>query len=120
MTVATQRASPPLAHAHDANRTECTMPDPYGPLFQFLNTRFADRVVLRFGEIEDLIGFTLPTAARTKTDWWTEAESEVGIHRRAWMLARRTASPNLEARTVLFERAIERVSSRVFQPASRA
>jgi hypothetical protein len=81
------------------------MPDPYSPLYQFLTTRFADRVVLTFAEIEDLIGFTLPTAARNKADWWTTAETEIGLHRPSWALAQRTASPNLGARTVLFERA---------------
>ena len=77
----------------------------YSPLFEFLNTRFADRVVLTFKEIEDLLGFTLPSAARTEAGWWTTSDSVVDVHAHSWIQARRIASPNLRARTVLFERA---------------
>src|SRR5689334_22596148 len=60
--------------------TEDDMLGGYNPLFVFLNTRFADRVVLTFKEIEDLLGFTLPTAARTEAGWWTTSDSVVDVH----------------------------------------
>ena len=82
------------------------MHDAFAPLQVFLTTRFADRVVLTFREIEDLLGFTLPTVARIREDWWTTRENVRGPHRRAWMMADRTASPNLPAKTVLFERTV--------------
>ena len=42
----------------------------YRLLHKYLRDRFADRVVLTFGEIEDLIGFSLPEAARLEPAWW--------------------------------------------------
>lgn len=89
---------------HIALETVDNMTGPYGPLFEFLNSRFADRVVMRFNEIEDLLGFALPSAARTEAGWWTNPESVDGVHRLSWTTAKRTASPNLRAMSVLFER----------------
>ena len=40
------------------------MPGAYRPLYEFLNSRFADRVVMTFGQIEDVLGFAMPPAAR--------------------------------------------------------
>ena len=63
-------------------------------------------VVLTFGQIEDLLGFTLPDLARTDQEWWTIADLSTAEARcsDAWTLASRTAKPNLLAQTVLFER----------------
>lgn len=80
------------------------MPDPYRPLYEFLNSRFADHVVLTFDQIEDLLGFTLPPEARAETGWWTAAGHDADPQRQAWVLAKRSALPNLRAMTVLFER----------------
>lgn len=80
------------------------MPGVYRPLYEFLNSRFADRVVLTFGQIEDLLGFAMPPAARVDVAWWTSPDSTDGSHRQAWLLAKRSAVPNLRAMTVAFER----------------
>jgi hypothetical protein len=80
------------------------MPGPYGPLFEFLTTRFADRVVLTLKEIEDVLGFALPPAARTEAAWWTTSDSVANEHAGSWTRANRTATPNMRAMTVLFER----------------
>lgn len=80
------------------------MPGIYRPLFEFLNSRFADRVVLTFGQIEDLLGFAMPAAARLDREWWTRQETPEATHSRAWLLAKRSAVPNLRAMTVVFER----------------
>jgi hypothetical protein len=78
-------------------------------LHKYLAERYADVVVLTFAQMEDLLGFTLPQAARVQPEWW--AEGDAGVPRspqaRAWTLAERTATPNLTARTVMFERTRE-------------
>ena len=77
----------------------------YGVLYRYLEHRYADVVVLTFGQIEDLLGFALPQLARTRPAWWTlGANVEGAAHADAWTLAGRTAAPNLQARVVIFTR----------------
>jgi hypothetical protein len=92
------------------------VPRPTGPvsgkyksLHAYLENRYADMVVLTFGQIEDLLGFALPDHARTEQEWWTTAGAitEKPPCSDAWLLAGRTAVPNLLARTVAFERTPE-------------
>jgi hypothetical protein len=81
----------------------------YVLLYKYLENRYADTVVLTFAEIEDLLGFALPEQARLHREWWTDAETKVAgsDYSDSWILASRTARPNLEARIVVFERASE-------------
>lgn len=76
-------------------------------LYRYLENRYANTVVLTFAEIEDLLGFALPDQARLHQEWWTAAETNVHgpNYSDSWILASRTAVPNLVARTVIFERA---------------
>jgi len=74
-------------------------------LYDYLQGRHADRVVLTFEQIESLLGFALPDEARHDQRWWTNAEGAAAGHSDAWILASRTATPNLLAQTVAFERA---------------
>ena len=78
----------------------------YSSLHKYLENRYADVIVLTFGQIEDLLGFTLPLLARTYQAWWTPGETngEGPRYSDAWTLAGRTATPNLQAKTVVFER----------------
>jgi hypothetical protein len=78
----------------------------YGRLYTYLANRHADVIVLTFGQIEDVLGFGLPARARTYHAWWTLEETETDGPRQsdAWTVAGRTATPNLKARTVVFER----------------
>jgi hypothetical protein len=78
----------------------------YRLLYEYLEYRYANTVVLTFGQIEDLLGFTLPDLARTDQEWWTIADMSTAEARcsDAWTLASRTARPNLMAQTVVFER----------------
>jgi hypothetical protein len=78
----------------------------YRALHKYLENRYADVVVLTFAQIEDLLGFALPQLARTYHAWWTLGETNVDgpPHSDAWTQAGRTATPNLQARTVSFER----------------
>ena len=78
----------------------------YRALEAYLKGRYADTLVLTFGEIEDLLGFALPEAARRRVEWWTDDTVDGGEspQSHAWTHAGRTAKPNLFARTVTFER----------------
>ena len=75
-------------------------------LYNYLDARYANKIVLTFAEIEDLLGFTLPAQARLQQEWWTKAGIDIAgyNHSDCWTLARRTATPNLMAQIVLFER----------------
>jgi hypothetical protein len=97
----------PDTNAANAPQRCVTPPSPYVSLFKYLDGRYADRVVLTFGQIEDLLGFSLPDLARLSADWWTNPDPNTTRPRFAdsWLLANRTAQPNLVALTVVFDRA---------------
>jgi hypothetical protein len=79
-------------------------PDPR-VFHKYLRDRYAECVVLTFGEIEDLLGSALPAAARLHTTWWTDAaESDATSLSHAWVKANRSALPNLLAGNVRFDR----------------
>jgi hypothetical protein len=90
------------AHAH----AHVVMTGAFLLLYTYLNNRYATTVVLTFAEIEDLLGFALPDQARLHSAWWTNARSSDADanHSDSWILADRTAVPNLPAQTVTFER----------------
>ena len=46
----------------------------YQFLYNYLRDRYANRVVLTFAEIEDLLGFALPEPARNQREWWHSAD----------------------------------------------
>jgi len=78
----------------------------YGLLYKYLRDRYANRVVLTFAEIEDLLGFALPDPARFQPEWWAGAGpiTPRSAQSDAWTLAHRTAVVNLAARSVVFDR----------------
>ena len=78
----------------------------YQGLYKYLRDRYANRVVLTFAEIEDLLGFALPDPARLQQEWWggTDPIAHRSAQSDSWTLASRTATVNLSARSVLFER----------------
>ena len=75
-------------------------------LYKYLENRYANSVVLTFAQIEDLVGFPLPDQARCQREWWTGAGAAPAdpSYADAWTLASRTASPNLPAKIVAFDR----------------
>jgi hypothetical protein len=79
----------------------------YRSLYEHLQNRYADTVVLTFSQIESLLGFALPDQARLSQQWWTNPQVTAAEpqHSDSWVLARRVARPNLHAQTVAFERA---------------
>ena len=78
----------------------------YRPLFKYLDERFADAVVLTFAQIEDLLGRQLPDPALHQPGWWADADASgaLTVQSRCWHQAGRTATANLSARIVRFER----------------
>ena len=80
------------------------VPAEYQSLHAYLEHRYASSVVLTFEQMEALLGFSLPTHACTQPDWWTGAAVPTSRQSEAWTGAGRTATPNLSARTVTFER----------------
>ena len=73
-------------------------------LHQHLMNRYADVVVLTFGQLEDVLGSPLPRPARLDLRWWIGDDANNFEHSNSWRLANRTAVPNLTAQTVKFER----------------
>jgi hypothetical protein len=74
----------------------------YDALSQYLDHRYAGTVVLRLSEMEDILGFKLPSQARVEPDWWANQHSAQSA---CWTMANRMATPNLTAQTVTFIRA---------------
>jgi hypothetical protein len=101
--------------AYRRSQTDANAPKPppgramsgkYLLLYKYLESRYAGTIVLTFAEIEDLLGFTLPDDARLSREWWTDRQNAgAADYSDSWILARRSAAPNLLARTVVFERA---------------
>ena len=94
------------AHAETAKPHGRVMRGKYLLLYQYLENRYANTVVLTFAEIEDLLGFALPDQARLHREWWTDRKTSTGEsnYSDSWILASRTATPNMLAQTVAFER----------------
>jgi hypothetical protein len=82
------------------------VPREYLPLHKYLAARFADVVVLRLGEMEDLLGWKLPAAARSQPEWWANpvGNATASTQSGAWTQAGRWATVNLSAMKVTFER----------------
>ena len=62
------------------------MPGKYKLLYQYLENRYANTVVLTFAQIEDLLGFTLPDSARVHQEWWANKDPNdtPQPHSRSW------------------------------------
>lgn len=82
------------------------VPAEYQPLHKYLDGRFADTVVLTFADLEALLGFVLPDAARFDPAWWSNPDSSdvCAPHCGTWINAHRIARPNLPAQIVRFDR----------------
>ncbi len=106
----TRRSTAENQPEHDRNlagNERTVMSGAYLSLHRYLRDRYANTVVLTFAEIESLLGFTLPDLARLREDWWTAPDPDLSRpgYADSWILAGRTARPNLPALTVVFDRA---------------
>ena len=84
------------------------VPPTFRALYDFLNGRYADRVVLSFSDIEDLIGGPLPELAYHQEWWSTTADGAPSSQSPTWTEANRSARPNVVARNVTFDRLSDR------------
>ena len=77
-------------------------------LYEHLQKRYADTVVLTFAQIEDVLGSPLPLTSAQR-EWWATAPAgqPSSPQSAAWRHAGRSAVPNLTARTVKFDRLAE-------------
>jgi hypothetical protein len=107
--VTTSDAPAAERHTGKAPGRAAKVPSKYASLHDYLANRYADSVVLTFAQLEDLLGCALPDSARVQHEWWTspDRDADKSSCSDAWILAGRTARPNLLARTVAFERRAE-------------
>ncbi len=78
----------------------------YAPLKDFLSETGAPEIPMRFSEIEKVIHGTLPPTAFKHRAWWSNNASN-SVVTRAWLEAGyRTERVDLEARRLVFRRAI--------------
>jgi hypothetical protein len=98
------RAGARDVHAEHPGARGLGMAPPYVALYEYLEARYADVVVMTFREMEDLLGFALPVSAKRDARWWANDDLGNAAHANAWLLARRSATPNLSAGCVSFER----------------
>ena len=82
------------------------VPTEYRPLYKYLETRYADAVILTFAQVEDLLGAVLPAAALVDSSWWAgpDASGTPSPQACAWIRAHRIATVNVAARKVTFDR----------------
>jgi hypothetical protein len=97
-------AERPTAVFHTEGPRAPRVPAEYLSLYTYLERRYASVVVLTFEQMEALLGFPLPAPASIDRDWWMGVAGRASRHSEAWVGAGRTATPNLAARTVTFER----------------
>jgi hypothetical protein len=92
---------------HAARRRGHSLSGEYRGLYEYLERRYANTVVITFAQMEDLLGFALPDRARTDREWWTAQVTSTAepSPSNAWTLTGRRATPNLLARNVVFDRA---------------
>ena len=81
-----------------------SVPPAVHTLYTYLDRRYAATVVLTFEQIEALLGFAPPSPAFADAEWWTGPCGANDRHTAAWTAARRSATPQLSARIVAFER----------------
>ena len=77
----------------------------YRPLAEFLYGKWEKRVVLTYGEIEDLLGFALPPSAdKFPQSYW--ANTKTHSYATSWLCVGYKARVDGNARTVVFERTV--------------
>src|SRR5579863_9520838 len=80
------------------------MASKYDPLRRRLASAPGERLRLSFREIEDILGFDLPTSARTHAPWWANTAGS-HVQAGAWLDAGwRTCQVDVAGEAVSFER----------------
>jgi hypothetical protein len=78
----------------------------YDPLENYLSACGQDSVTLTFGEIESIIGDTLPPTAYQMHQWWANSVDEHNMHvqQKAWYGAGYRSAVHLKEQQVTFVR----------------
>ena len=78
----------------------------YDPLEKYLSSCGLDSVTLTFGEIESIIGDTLPPTAYRRHQWWANSADEYNMHvqQKAWYGAGYRSVIRLKDQQVTFVR----------------
>ncbi len=82
----------------------------YAPLYRHLiSARITPEWRTTFGELEAILGFSLPDSARLHRPWWSNSKQGGGhSHALAWQAAGwRTREVDLEAETLVFARSAD-------------
>jgi hypothetical protein len=76
----------------------------YDPLSRWLTRRISKRVPATFTEIEEILGFPLPPAARKRRPWWAN-DRKNHVQAKAWLSAGfHTEDVSLPNETLVFVR----------------
>lgn len=77
----------------------------YDPLRHRLEAERAEALLLRFSDVEALIGSPLPASARRHRTWWANETAGTHGHARSWLAAGwRTRHVDMKAESVEFVR----------------
>ena len=91
----------------------------YYPLEEHLSRSGGEFVSMRFGDIEDVLGFRLPSSARNYRAWWSNSTSNNAMTN-AWMSAGyRSENVDMEGERLVFRR-VRRAPGTDRQPISAA
>ena len=81
---------------------ECTN-SKYKALSEFLYESWEKRIVLTYEQLEDILGFALPTSAHTlPQSYW--ANTEYHTYAKSWLALGYKAKVNVASKSVMFER----------------
>lgn len=84
----------------------------YDSLAGFLKSQTVERVPMTFSEVENVLGFKLPSSARDYPAWWAN-EHKTHVQARAWLTAGfETESVDLSSRKLVFKRVGDRTMRR--------
>lgn len=77
----------------------------YSPLYLYLRDLTSQEWRASFGEIEAILGATLPKSARSHRAWWANERNGRHIHAKAWLDAGwETANVDMDAETLSLRR----------------
>lgn len=77
----------------------------YRSLSEYLYEKWEKRIVLSYDEIEEVLGFELPTSAHTlPQSYW--ANTEYHTYAKSWLLLGYKAKVNVKSKKVTFERSV--------------
>lgn len=90
----------------------------YDPLGAYLEAQPVTHVAMTFGEIEKVVGFSLPQVAHSARAWWSNNPSN-NVMTKVWTAAGfKTEQVDMAARRLVFRRVVEVARGTSAPPAS--